>query len=160
LFGYFLFFYSSMLPTEEGGRALAWELRWGVKTLPGEHVDRPRATLVIAERNANIRELLRREFGREGYAVLTAGSGAEVLSRLMLAERVDLLVLDAEMGGPDGSALAPRLAREFPRVQVVLHGFAGFEADQGGVARVEKDGDFERLKRTVGDMLRPQGGNG
>jgi CheY-like chemotaxis protein len=116
-------------------------------------VDRPRATLVIAERNANIRELLRREFGREGYAVLTAGSGAEVLSQLFLAQRVDLLVLDAEMGGPDGSALAPRLEREFPRLPVVLHGFAGFESGESGVARVEKGADFERLKRTVREVL-------
>ena len=123
-------------------------------------VDRPRATLVIAERNANIRELLRREFGREGYAVLTAGSGAEVLSHLSLAEKVDILVLDAEMGGPDGSALVPQLERSFPQVPVVLHGFAGFEAGQGGVARVEKGGDFERLKSTVREVLRPRGGNG
>ena len=123
-------------------------------------MDRPRATLVIAERNANIRELLRREFGREGYAVLTAGSGAEVLSHLSLAEKVDILVLDAEMGGPDGSALVPQLERAFPQVPVVLHGFAGFEAGQGGVARVEKGGDFERLKSTVREVLRPRGGNG
>ncbi|WP_300154873.1 response regulator [Solidesulfovibrio sp.] len=123
-------------------------------------MDRPRATLVIAERNANIRELLRREFGREGYAVLTAGSGAEVLSHLSLAEKVDVLVLDAEMGGPDGSALVPQLERSFPQVPVVLHGFAGFEAGEGGVARVEKDGDFERLKRTVRRVLRPGEANG
>ncbi len=123
-------------------------------------MDRPRATLVIAERNANIRELLRREFGREGYAVLTAGSGAEVLSHLSLAEKVDILVLDAEMGGPDGSALVPQLERSFPQVPVVLHGFAGFESGQGGVARVEKDGDFERLKRTVRQVLRPGEANG
>ena len=116
-------------------------------------MDRPRATLVIAERNANIRELLRREFGREGYAVLTAGSGAEVLSHLSLAEKVDILVLDAEMGGPDGSALVSRLERSFPQVPVVLHGFAGFEAGLGGVARVEKGGDFERLKGTVRRLL-------
>lgn len=122
-------------------------------------VDRPRATLVIAERNANIRELLRREFGREGYAVLTAGSGAEVLSQLSLAQRVDLLVLDAEMGGPDGSALAPRLEREFPWLPVVLHGFAGFASGEGGVARVEKGADFERLKRTVREVLVPGADN-
>ena len=100
-------------------------------------MNRPQATLVIAERNANIRELLRREFGREGHVVVTAGSGAEVLSHLSLAEKVDILVLDAEMGGPDGSALVPQLERSFPQVPVVLHGFAGFEAGQGGVARVE-----------------------
>lgn len=116
-------------------------------------MNRPRATLVIAERNANIRELLRREFGREGYAVITAGSGAEVLSRLAVAKEVDLLVLDAEMAGPDGATIMPRLEDAFPGLPVVLHGFAGFDCSQGGVARVEKGGDFERLKRTVREVL-------
>ena len=40
-----------------------------------EHcVNRPKATLCIAERNANIRELLRREFAREGYGVYRANT--------------------------------------------------------------------------------------
>lgn len=120
-------------------------------------VNRCDKTLVIAERNANIRELLRREFGREGYAVTTAGSGAEVLALLAAPGRVDLLVLDAEIGDPEGERLVPRLARLFPDVPVVLHVFAGQEGDEGGVVRVRKEGDFERLKRTVREVLAQQG---
>ena len=118
-------------------------------------VDRPRATLVIAERNANIRELLRREFGREGYAVLTAGSGAEVLSCLAPSGRmrVDVLVLDAEIAAPDGELLAKRLARIRPTLPVVLHVFPGLDTGTNGFARVEKGGDFERLKAVVRAML-------
>jgi CheY-like chemotaxis protein len=117
-------------------------------------VDDLRPTLCIAERNANIRELLRREFGREGYTVLTAGSGDEVLVCLEQQGPIDLLILDAEMAGPDGGSLTPRLNRLHPRLPVVLHVFAGFEAVANGFTRVEKEGDFERLKGTVRDMLR------
>lgn len=131
-------------------------------------MERAGATLVIAERNANIRELLRREFGREGYAVLTAGSGAEVLAYLAGPEAVDLLVLDAEIGDPDGGSLVPLLTSRYPRLPVVLHGFPGFEAESGtaGTALVDKEADFERLKRTVrrvlGEPRTPSGpgGNG
>ncbi|EFL52087.1 response regulator receiver protein [Solidesulfovibrio fructosivorans JJ]] len=120
---------------------------------------RCQASLVIAERNANIRELLRREFGREGYAVTTAGSGAEVLARLREPERADLLVLDAEIGDTDGESLVPRLTRLFPKLPVVLHVFAGQEGDEDGVVRVRKEGDFERLKHAVREVLATRAGS-
>lgn len=126
-----------------------------------EHVvEHPRPILCIAERNANIRELLRREFGREGYAVLTAGSGAEVLMRLAAPGKVDLLVLDAEIGDPDGGSLVPLLGSLYPQLPVVLHVFAGFEDGGDRVVRVEKGGDFERLKRVVREVLRDRGATG
>ena len=116
-------------------------------------MNRPRPILCIAERNANIRELLRREFGREGYGVLTAGSGAEVLMRLAGPVSVDILVLDAEIADPDGGSLAPLLTRLYPGLPVVLHVYPGFDAGDDGLVRVEKGGDFERLKETVHKVL-------
>jgi len=123
-------------------------------------VDSPRSTLCIAERNANIRELLRREFGREGYAVLTAGSGAEVLMHLACPASVDLLVLDAEIADPEGGSLVPLVASLYPMLPVVLLVYAGSETGEGGVARVEKGGDFERLKHTVREVLRKRAADG
>lgn len=116
-------------------------------------MNRPRPILCIAERNANIRELLRREFGREGYGVLTAGSGAEVLMRLAGPVSVDVLVLDAEIADPDGGSLTPLLARLYPGLPMVLHVYPGFDAGDDSLVRVEKGGDFERLKATVRRVL-------
>ena len=121
-------------------------------------MNRPRPILCIAERNANIRELLRREFGREGYGVLTAGSGAEVLMRLAGPVSVDALVLDAEIADPDGGSLTPLLTRLYPGLPVVLHVYPGFEAGDDRLVRVEKGGDFERLKGAVCRLL--ETGNG
>ena len=122
-----------------------------------EHcVNRPKATLCIAERNANIRELLRREFAREGYGVVTAGSGAEVLMRLASPVGVDLLVLDDEIADPDGGSLVPLLTRLYPELAVVLHVYAGGDAAGQGHRQVEKGGDFERLKAAVGEVLGAQ----
>ena len=116
-------------------------------------MNRPGHTIMIAERNANIRELLRREFGREGHAVLTAGSGAEVLSGLDAPGRVDVLVLDIEIADPDGGSLAGRLTRTYPGLPVVLHVFPGLDAGGDGRIQVEKGGDFERLKAVVREVL-------
>ncbi|MHC1788641.1 hypothetical protein [Solidesulfovibrio sp.] len=66
---------------------------------------------------------------------------------------VDLLVLDAEIADPDGGSLAPLITRLYPGLPVVLHVYAGIEAGQGAVVRVEKGGDFERLKATVRTVL-------
>ena len=116
-------------------------------------VNRPRPTLCIAERNANIRELLRREFGREGYGVLTAGSGAEVLMRLATPVTVDVLVLDAEIADPEGGSLTPLLRRLYPGLPMILHVYAGLDAGDDGLIRVEKGGDFDKLKAAVRSVL-------
>ncbi len=117
-------------------------------------VDHAQPTICIAERNANIRDLLRREFGREGYAVVTAGSGGEVLEQLAGLAAVDLVVLDVEIADPDGGSLTARIERLYPLLPVVLHVFPGLDDGEGGWARVEKGGDFERLKDTVRQVLR------
>ena len=114
---------------------------------------RPDPIIMIADRSANIRELLRREFGREGLAVETAGSGAEVLARIDRGGPVDVLVLDVEIESPDGTPLAALLARRHPDLPVVLHVFPGLEPGEGGVARVEKRGEFERLRDVVRQVL-------
>lgn len=135
---------------------LAWDLPYVIYAYRREDsVDRPGHTILIAERNANIRELLRREFGREGHVVVTAGSGAEVLTWLAAPAQVqvDVLVLDAEIAAPDGELLAKRLARLRPALPVVLHVFPGLDTGTDGFARVEKGGDFERLKAVVRAVL-------
>lgn len=113
----------------------------------------PRHTILIAERNANIRNWLRREFGREGLVVTTAGSGAEVLTRLAGPGRTDAVILDGEIAAPDGGCLAARLACRFPSLPVVLHVFPGLDAGEDGFVRVEKGGDFGRLLAVVRRML-------
>ncbi len=114
------------------------------------------ATLVIAERNANILELLRREFGREGYAVLTASNAAEVRRLLDEPRRLDLLVLDAEIDDPEGGSLDTLLAGLPPSLPVVLHVLPGEQVVEGApLARVcvKKSGGRGGLKEAVRQAL-------
>lgn len=69
-----------------------------------------RLALVVDDHQANV-DLLTFLLEEEGFTVVTAGSGAEALSRVEAAEerQFDLIVLDLAMPGMDGFDLADRL---------------------------------------------------
>jgi len=113
-------------------------------------------TILVTERNANILDLLRREFEREGFIVHVAADAASLRERLTNADRYALAVLDEDL---PSAGLEPALAmilRLAPGLPVILHAFPG--AGEGGQAEgaarlVEKSGEFESLKRAVSDMI-------
>ncbi len=64
--------------------------------------------IVIVDDDARIRDLLRRYLAQEGFEVIVA-EDAKALSRVMLRETVDLIVLDLMMPGEDGLSICRRL---------------------------------------------------
>ena len=68
---------------------------------------RPNKILVVDD-DARIRDLLRRYLTQEGFDVLLAEDGKS-LTRVMLRETADLIVLDLMMPGEDGLAICRRL---------------------------------------------------
>ena len=55
-----------------------------------------------------------------GYDVLTAADGAEAVEQVRSLRRLDVLVVDAELGGPVDGLSAARLARELnPKLEVI-----------------------------------------
>jgi DNA-binding response OmpR family regulator len=73
-------------------------------------------SVLIVEDERDIREILRRYLEREGFAVITTGSGAEAL-RLLDTSTPDLLLLD--LGLPDIDGLEILQAAK-PRVPVLV----------------------------------------
>ena len=57
--------------------------------------------ILIADDEAEIRELLRLYLEKDGYEVFEAADGIEALA-LLKQEKIDLAVLDIMMPGPDG----------------------------------------------------------
>jgi DNA-binding response OmpR family regulator len=86
----------------------------------------PSFTVILANRNRHIRELLAREFSREGINVKSCGLGREAAS--LAASGADLLVVDSEL--PDMDPLSvirqTRLAR--PVLPVAVHAHEAEEA--------------------------------
>ena len=101
------------------------------------------AVLVVHD-EPTVCRMMARVLSREGYRVLTAGSGYEALViACQLGGRLGMVVIDAHMPGMDGSELAEYLHRlepaphvlfvDLPRVELLLRPFDPREL----VARVE-----------------------
>jgi DNA-binding response OmpR family regulator len=76
------------------------------------------ATLLIAEDDANMRQLIRRRL--EGkHVILEAADGLSAL-QLIASRQVDLLISDVMMPGMDGFALVQRLRREGSDIPVLM----------------------------------------
>ena len=64
--------------------------------------------VVVVDDDARIRDLLRRYLTQEGFEVLLAEDGKS-LSKLLIREAVDLIVLDLMLPGEDGLSICRRL---------------------------------------------------
>ncbi|MCF8061284.1 MAG: response regulator [Deltaproteobacteria bacterium] len=115
-------------------------------------------TVLIADRNPHVREFLRREFLNEGYRVLTAKNGREVLKQVYKPGPLDVLVLDLDLPDTNGSDLLDILQDRIPTLPLVLHAFtpdgSREDAFMKANAFVEKRGNsVDRLKKVVRDLL-------
>ncbi len=82
--------------------------------------------ILVAEDEQTVRELVQRALMQDGHEVEVAADGALALEMLASAAPFDLLLSDIRMPVMDGIALALTVARDFPRLAVVLMtGYAG-----------------------------------
>ena len=115
-------------------------------------------TILIADRNRHIRELLRREFEAAGYRVQLAKDGKQLLTAINSAEPLDLLILDLEIPYVNGVEIIKRLKDREPPVPVVIHTFFSRDVESPAVenasALVEKTGDnIGHLRSVVEEVL-------
>jgi len=117
-----------------------------------------RATVLIADDDADIRELLDEYLGDHGYAVLHAASGAEL--RAIMSERVpDVVLLDVGMPGEDGLSLARFLREQFDLGIIMVSG-AGETVDRiiglevGADDYLAKPFDLRELRARVKSVVR------
>ena len=115
-------------------------------------------TILIADRNPHVRELLKREIVAEGYHVRLAENGREVLKWSYDSDPIDLLILDPDLPDIDESALLSHLADRIPALPMVIHTFLSDYTVSSGISRtvtyVEKrEGSIENLKQVIADFL-------
>ena len=115
-------------------------------------------TILIADRNPNVREFLRREMMSEGYRVRLAKNGGEVLRWIYHREPLDLVILDPDLPDANDAPLLEKLNDRIPTLPVVVHTFStdyALPVDVSSpVTFVEKEGNsIEDLKKVVIDML-------
>jgi CheY-like chemotaxis protein len=77
-------------------------------------------TILVAEDNAEVRELAQRALQEQGYTLLRAQNGEEALA-LAANHRgpIHLLLTDVVMPGMSGQALAEQMVRMYPGIRVL-----------------------------------------
>lgn len=112
-------------------------------------------TILIADKNRNVRDFLRREFSAEGYKVAVAEDGERILAEI---DGVDLLVFDIEMPDADSSRIFERTQKRRPPLPVIVHTFLTEESERASCSKgeiyIEKSGNIDHLKAAVADMLK------
>lgn len=116
-------------------------------------------TLLIADRNRNIREFLQRELITDGYRVLLACDGRQVL-KIIDNEAPDLLIIDLDIPYADEIRVFERLQDPNHFIPPVLvHTLPPGDTTNSFIQRaagfVEKDGNnITNLKDTITQILR------
>ena len=115
-------------------------------------------TILVADRNPNVRELLKREMMAEGYRVLQAKNSREVLKQVFSQTPLDLLIFDLDLPDAGEVEIFEKLNDRIPQLPVVLHSFQTdrFNFPEAIISAifVEKRGNsVERLKKVVAKML-------
>ena len=85
-------------------------------------------TILIADDEEKIRELLRLYLEKDGYQVLEAADGQSALS-LLEKEQIDMALLDVMMPGMDGYHVSKRL-REYSNIPVMILSAKNQDADK------------------------------
>ncbi len=79
------------------------------------------ARILIAEDEEPLRALIRRALADEGHVVVATADGSEALDVLQSESgSFDLLLTDIKMPVMDGIALALAVARDFPKLPILL----------------------------------------
>lgn len=75
--------------------------------------------ILVVDDDARIRDLLRRYLTQEGFQVFLAEDGKS-LTRLLMRETVDLIVLDLMMPGEDGLSICKRLRAAHDLTPIIM----------------------------------------
>ena len=79
----------------------------------------PLARILVADDESDLRSLLQRYLGDQGYAVRTVESAAP-LDKMLARERFDVLVLDVMMPGEDGLSICRRLRAQGETIPILM----------------------------------------
>ncbi len=123
-----------------------------------EALDQARQTVLVAEDEVIVRDLVQRTLERAGYRVLAAADGDEALRLEAASDRpVDLLLTDMVMPRMHGGELAERVRAASPGTPVVyMSGYTTEEVPAGGL--LEKPFPISALVERVEAALAAAGG--
>jgi len=116
-----------------------------------------RFSIVITDKNRNVRNLLRREFIAEGYDVLVAENGIELCGFILSDHTIDLMILDPNIPYVNYVFINQYIQKKRPGVPIIMHVFTNDETMNMTISNIkaiiEKKPDLKNLKKTVATIL-------
>jgi two-component system response regulator (stage 0 sporulation protein F) len=114
------------------------------------------AKILIVDDEEHIRMLYQVELEDEGYEVITAADGRDLLG-IIQREHPNLVVLDIKMAGYNGLDLLQEIRNRFYDLPVILcSAYDSFRRDMKSIAAdfyVVKSSDLTQLKKTIARAL-------
>jgi CheY-like chemotaxis protein len=117
------------------------------------------ASILLADDDAAVRDLVKRALSAEGHAVHVTQDGLEALDYLTMHTNIDLLVTDVDMPGLDGISLAERALQLKPRLGIVLMSGFSEQLDRAKalkahrIASISKPFTLEQIKVAVRSII-------
>src|SRR5580658_3185136 len=125
-------------------------------TEPARRTLGDKATILLADDDPAIRQILYRLLADEGYHVITAANGEEAIELVLMTE-IDLLLLDLNMPVKDGWTAFEQISTNYPSLPIILitarpnQLFPALASGAG--ALLEKPLDFVKLFHTIQNLL-------
>jgi len=119
---------------------------------------KPEYTILIADRNSHVRDFLKREMRGEGFRVLQAKTGQEVVKMVFRCFPLDLVIIDPDLPDMEENLLLKKIEERIPRLPVVIHALDSQKTNYflylKQAAFVEKGGQsVEELKQVIFEIL-------
>ncbi len=115
-------------------------------------------SILIADKNEAVCDLLRRELAAEGYQVSSSRDSSQILLEIEGDNAPDLLVLDFEIPGLDSAWIIQKTQNRNPPLPVIIHTFLTEESERdeqsGTKIYLERSGNIDHLKSAIADMLK------
>ena len=119
-----------------------------------------KVTILIADRNPNVREFLKREMSAENYRVILADDGKTLLKKAFESHPVDILIIDPDLPDMESSDIISKLKNRVPPLPVVIHALPEGDVDCRGFCSsifIEKGSrSIEVIKKTIRDIITEQ----
>lgn len=111
-------------------------------------------TILIADRNPNVRGFLKRELSADGFSVIMADSAQDLLRWTFGQTPVDLVLIDPDLPDMEQEALLDRINNRLPPIPIVIHAISENIKKTGRikdmVTYVEKGGhSIEKIKEVI-----------
>lgn len=115
-------------------------------------------TILIVDRNPNVRGYLKRELQAQGYFVRVADNFRDIFNMINEGLRIDLIIIDPDLPDAQARPLLPLLRQLHPLMPIVIHTHTEDDFNKESFLLkaifVEKDGNsIERLMHVIHHLL-------